>query len=50
MQDVPQTSFEIFADPSKENDDPPPIPPITQSPSPSDTLIFLPDGSIIISN
>jgi len=51
VQDVPPTNFKVYADPPEDDDDddaPPPIPPITQSPIPSDTIVILSDGTIVI--
>lgn len=39
-------TFEIYADPDKIEDIPD-LPPITNSP-PSDSIIYMPDGSIVI--
>jgi hypothetical protein len=46
--DLKRTGFESFAYADEKVEDPPDIPPVIHSPVPADTIIYLPDGRIII--
>jgi hypothetical protein len=42
------TNSVVYSDSGEDEEDSPDLPPITHSPVPCDTIIYLPDGDIII--